>query len=269
MDEIFSYSDYKKYVHAWIKNKPNGGHGQYRKIAHYLRIATVTISQIFNGDRDLPLEQAPKLAQFLKLGRLEREYLIKLVMHARAGNQELREFVEDELKEIRDKANSLKNRVPSQIELENEDLAKFHSAWVYSATRLLTASAEFQNISQIAEALHLEQKTIEAVVEFLLKCGLCRVENGRLTMGPSRTHLPDDSPYIISRQLSWRTKAMEHMHKKLKTDLFYTAPMIIAEQDCEAVRKDILKFIDRVNGIAAPSGNEKLVCLNVDWVKLV
>ena len=72
--DIFQFKDYRYFVNSWIKSQDKKGHGQLRKIGLYLRIAPVTITQIFRGDRELPIEAAPRLAEYLHLTGIHRKY---------------------------------------------------------------------------------------------------------------------------------------------------------------------------------------------------
>ncbi|PIU00537.1 MAG: hypothetical protein COT74_04095 [Bdellovibrionales bacterium CG10_big_fil_rev_8_21_14_0_10_45_34] len=33
---IYTYSDVRKYLRDWMKKRPRGGHGEFRKLAQYL-----------------------------------------------------------------------------------------------------------------------------------------------------------------------------------------------------------------------------------------
>ena len=100
MLDVFQFTDYREYIKKWISLRPKNGHGQLRKLALHLRMASVTITQILRSDRELPLEMAPATADFLLLTGLAKKYFIKLVMFSRAGSQDLQDFIFDEIKQL-------------------------------------------------------------------------------------------------------------------------------------------------------------------------
>lgn len=265
---IFEFEDYREFVRRWVASQRKAGYGQYRRIALRLRIAPVTISQVFKGDRDLPLEAALPLAEFMELGGIERRYFVKLVQLSHAGTPALRQIFLDELEKIKSESLQLKNRVPTQVRLSSENLAVFHSSWTFSAVRLLTSIEGFQTPRAIAEKLSLSLESVEQTLQFLTECGLCVFENDLYRMGPARTHLPDDSPFVVPRQMSWRSRAAVRMTQPSPDELFYTAPMTIATKDLASIKLEILKLIDKVGAVVGPSTSEELVCLNIDWFKV-
>ncbi|MFN3696710.1 MAG: TIGR02147 family protein [Pseudobdellovibrio sp.] len=266
--DLFEYIDYREYIKTWIRLRPKNGHGQLRKLALHLRMAPVTITQILRNDRELPLEMAPLTADFLLLTGLAKKYFIKLVMYSRAGNHDLQAFIFDEIQQLQKDSQNLKNRVPSEVELSEADLAIFHSSWIYSAVRLSTSIENLCTCESISNYLNIPMEKTQSTLDFLVSRGLCRFEKNKYIMGPSRTHLPESSPFIIPRQSTWRSKAGEKMSNPDKTDLYYTAPMSLSKEDLPRIRREILLFIDRINSIVGPSKSETVSCINIDWFKL-
>jgi transcriptional regulator with XRE-family HTH domain len=91
---IFEFDDYKKFVDSRIKDYPSGGRGVFKLMAEAMKVPRSTLSQVFNGERDLTFEQAIDLAGFLELSSLETDFFMALVERSRAGNPRLRSFAE-------------------------------------------------------------------------------------------------------------------------------------------------------------------------------
>lgn len=266
--DLFNYENYKAYVNDWIKNQPNDGYGMYRKLAKILRLAPVTVSQIFKGKRELPIESAITLAQFLKLNHLEKKYLILLIQKARSGSFELTQYLEDEIQNLRYEADSLKSVTPTEISLSEPELARFHSSWVYSAARQLTAIEKFQNVKNLSRALQLSEENTQEILKFLVSTGLCHFNENKYSPGVRHTHLPEGSPYIIHRQTSWRLKGIERMPFTSSDELFYTSCITMSKDDVPKVRKQLVKAISAIRDIVDNSESQELVCLNIDWFNL-
>src|SRR3989344_5882150 len=129
---IFEFDNYKKYINARIESMPKRGRGQYLKMANFLSVNSVIISQVFKGDRELSLEHACELCEFFGFTPLESRYFILLVEYERAGTHKLKKMLNEQLAEIAHKAQDLKHRLTQDAELTDEARATFYSNWYYS-----------------------------------------------------------------------------------------------------------------------------------------
>lgn len=263
--KIFEFTDYKEFVRFRIEAMPNKGRGQFRQLAEALRMHTTLVSQVFNGDRNLTLEQACELSQFWGLNELETEMMLALVQYERAGTDLLKQALQLQIESIRNKADQLVHRLPKDKELSEQDQAIFYSNWYYSGIRLLTSVPSLRSIDALAEHLNLPKPLVSRVVSFLLETGLCVEKNGEITMGPQRTHLSSESPLITRHHMNWRVKEIEKVDTLDPKELMFTAPMSISHKDSRKVRKAILNFADEISDIVSKTKPEKLSCLNVSW----
>mgnify|MGYP000953554804 FL=1 len=87
---IYEYLDYTAFIKDWIKSQPKKGRGIASKMALSLRVSTTMISQVLNGDRQLSLELASDLADFIGLNTSEQDYFFLMIDFQRAGTQGLK-----------------------------------------------------------------------------------------------------------------------------------------------------------------------------------
>lgn len=264
---LFETLDYKVFVNEKISSMPKKGRGMYRKMAQFLNMSTVMISQIFKGQRDLMPEHAHKLGHFLGLSELEREYFFFLVQMARAGTKELTDFYEKKLQDLRGQSLKLKNIISTDKELTSEEKAEFYSNWYYSGIRLYSSLDGGQKISDLAARFDLPLELVSRVVDFLVVHGLCGRDGDVIKMGVARIHLENDSPLIRARQMDWRLRSFEMMKKKSEEDLFYTAPMSISEKGAKELREEINNLVKRAPKIVTQGRPDHLRCLNIDFFK--
>jgi transcriptional regulator with XRE-family HTH domain len=270
MKPVFEFSEYRDFVRAWVKAQPNGGRGAYRRIAEELRLSTVLVSQVFKGDRHLSLEAAADLAEkVLGLTDLEQRYFLLLVSKERAGSAALQKHYEAQIAELRAKSKNLSQVVKQDAVLDDAAKARFHSDWIYSAIRLGVSIPTLSEADALAAALKIPAKQVHEAVEFLLEKGLIRQEGERLVLGPSTTHLEAESPYIWGRQVAWRTKGFQEMRKADPQKLFYTAPIVLSEEDLTWLRASVVKLIGEITERAKASDSETLVCFNVDLFRVL
>mgnify|MGYP001432859607 CR=1 FL=1 len=261
---VFDYSDYKEFVNSWISEQPKGGHGQLRHLAKSLDVNSVVMSQVFRGNRELSLEHALSVAQFMGLSNIERDFFLLLVQKSRAGSFELKRVLEEQIESHRAKSQNLKNRVKHEAFSEN-DKATFYSQWYYSAIRLGVSIEGLGSIGAIANYLNLNRALVAKVVEFLLENRLIVEEKKRLTMGPSITHVGHDSPFVNRHHSNWRLKGLQAMESLSDSDLFYTGPMALSNSAAKEIRKLLIELVEKSTKKASTSDSETLRCLNIDW----
>lgn len=263
---VYDYNDYKRCVNDWIESQPSGGHGQLRKLATYLNINSVVMSQVFRGTRELTIEQALGVAKFMGLTELETEFFLLLVQKSKAGHHELKAIFERQLEKIRIEAQALKNRIKHE-RFGNEEKATFYSQWYYSAVRLSSSISNLHSIPALADFLGLDRAIVARVVDFLLNHKLLIEQNGRLNIGPQVTHVGHDSPFVNRHHLNWRLRGMQSIDQVAEDDLFYTGPMALSKNAANEIRKLLVEVVEKSTKKAATSDSEVLRCLNIDWFK--
>ena len=266
--DIYEFENYKKYTLKRFEALPKKGYGQLKKLSEHLEVSTTFVSQVFQGEKELSLEQAVSVCEFLNLSETESEYFLKLVSLARAGSEKLRKILKNEIMRMKARSQKVHNRLSVQKVLPDEDKAIFYSDWFYSAIRLLIGIEGFQGQEKISEYFGLHRTLVNEVLQFLLKSELIVNENGILKVGPSRTHLDSESPFIKFHHTHWRMKALEQVKYPSAEKLHYSSPMTLGRKEVETVRARLVKTIEEVGKIIDPSPNEELMCLNIDWFKV-
>lgn len=269
MPKIFEYTDYKAYMHDYLKKLPKGGRGYFTRFAEVAQTHKATISQVFSGDNHLTCEQAVRIGEFLKWGSKEIRYFVLLVNFAAAGSASLRAVYERQIEAERDANVELSNRLVTQHKLTGEQRAVFYSNWTYSAVRILSSIDHFQTPQKISDRLNVPLSFIETAVDFLVRAGLCELKDGKIRPGPKSTFLESKSPLVARHHGNWRIKAMErHPVLNRESELSYTAPVSLSAKDVKKIREILAQAIERVDDIVEPSDCEKFYCLNVDWFEV-
>jgi uncharacterized protein (TIGR02147 family) len=268
MDSIFHYKDYKEYVLDYRNGLPSGGRGLFQRLAEALGVVPVIISQIFKGDRELTPEQAVEVCEYLKLSKIETKFFQLLVQKNRAGTSKLKERIKEELEEIKRESLELSSQLPKDAKLDEKTKALFYSNWIYSAVRICTDIDALKTIDQISHRLDLPKDKVLEVAQFLLKAGLIVTKDQKFSVGPHRTHLESNSPWVRHHHQNWRSKSLEKMMLSEKTDLFYTGPMTLSRKDFLDIRENLAKTISDVIRVVSESKSEDLFCLNLDWFRM-
>lgn len=262
---LFDFEDYKPYVMARIRAMPRNGRGEFRRISQHLGVHSTLVSHVFRGTVELNLEQAASLSKYLGLNELEGEYFLGLVQLARAGSAELRAMLNRRLDQLRTQSIEVSKRIQARRQLDEKDKALFYSEWFFSAIRLLCAIPGFQDPDHIAAHLGLGKNVVHHAVEFLLETGLCQIKDGKLEHAVQTTHVPADSPLASRHHKNWRLKAMENYSRLATSELAFTMPVALSQQDATKIRKILVDYIQEIDQVFEQSPSEKLYCLNIDW----
>ncbi len=268
MVSIYEFKSYKEYVREWVASAPSGRRGQYLKMAKAVRVHTTTMSQIFQQDKDLTLEQAHLLTDHLGLNALESRYFMNLVQMGRAGTADLVSYFANEARILKDESELVKNRVVKGEKLSSAQRATFYSQWYFAAIHLLTDIPSLQTPEALSTATGLSLKRVREVLEFLESSGLCTISDGRYRPSQLRTHIEKGSPLAARHHTNWRLHSIESIETMTERDLAFTAPLTISAPDAGKIKSLILKFIEDATAVVADSPSEECFCLNIDWFKV-
>lgn len=266
--DIFEFNDFREFLKKTIKAMPKGGHGQGKRLAEAAGISTAFFSQVLSDKRQLSPEQASLIADELELSDIQAEYFMLLVEIDRSGNQSLLKRLKQKKENLKKSSQEISKRFSKITEVSEEDKPIYYSDWPFIAVQQLTAINEYDSVYKIAARLNLPLKQVKEVFSFLLNAGLCIEQNGRLNIGPARTHLKSTSPWIKQHHLNWRLRAAQNYHSDTENRLHYSSPMTLSKSDFEKIRGLLLSTIDEVAKIVDPSPSEELYCLNMDWFKV-
>lgn len=256
---------YKRIVIDRIESGPTKGRGEYSKIAERLKVNNSMVSQIFRGDKDLTMEQAATLVDYLGFNDIEAEHFIQLVAIERAGSVSLKRRLQKRLTEIEAKMRQVDAHISPAVELDDNAKALFYSHWYFSAIRLASDIPGLGNVDAMAKHLNLPRATTRRVVQFLLSTGLCVGNEDDFRIGPPRTHVSANSPVVARHHTNWRLKSIHAMEAQSPTDLFFSSPMTLSEEDVEKVRLLLMNVIEKTGSVVDRSPSQKLRCLTIDW----
>lgn len=262
----FSYKDYKEFVTFLIKN--GKGRGEFSRIAAYLKVSNVLISQVFKGHKELSVEQGIKLAEYYGFSEIETKYFINCLSYNKAGNQQLKSYYEKEMFEIAKRSKQIASRVTTQRQLTDEEKARYFSDWVNSAIHLSCSLPFINTIQDLSLYLGLAEEKIDESLQFLLAAGLVERKSGELVTGTIYIHLEKTSPYLIQHHRNWRLLSSLKATNIQAYEVMYTAPMVISKKLAEELYTKILYFIQNVVKSTESCADEEIWNLNIDFIKL-
>ncbi len=266
--DIFKIKDYRKIIENYIKSNKNK-HLSLSRIAKECRISPSTLSLMLQEKRELTKEQGVLIAEYLGFTSLESDFFLNLIGESRAGNIKLKEYYQKKNNIIIKEAYKVKNLAKEYLTLPENLAYVYYSHWSYSAIRLLYSINKDYSSVDIADLLELPKNRIKNQIQELLQSELLKKsKNGEISVGPKRTHLPEDSPLVISHHLNWRKKASSYIDKMSDDNLFLTCPLSISHDDAFEVKTKLLKIFEEIIQKSIPSDPEEARCINIDFFKL-
>jgi uncharacterized protein (TIGR02147 family) len=262
---IFEYQDYKAYINAWVSAQTRGGHGEYRRMAQALDVSTTMMSQVFRGDKDLSLELAQEIVDYLKLSDREGDYFLLLVEFARAGSYKLKDRLLRQIKEQQVEASKLKNLIKDETKISEESKAVFYSTWMYSGIHLLVDVDSYNDAESIAQRLHLPRNQVQKILDFLIERNLVSHKDGKLEIGQARTLLNKESPLIFKHHQNWRLRSLDKMAERKDSDFFFSSPMSLSEEAAFQLRQKLPNIVKEITDEIVPTKAETIRALVLDW----
>lgn len=265
--KIFEFDDYREFVTKSVRSLPKSGRGEFLRIAKQIGVHTSTLSQVLSGIKHFTLDQACLLAEYFGMNDLETQYLLLLVEIDRAGTEKLRLTLKKQMDRLKQESEDLSSVIPGKRALSEIEKAVFYSNWYYPGIWALTSIPGYQSPDAISKYFRLPKLLVNQVISFLVSTGLCIEEEGRLKPGTTYVHLEADSPFISRHHSMWRQKGIERHPNLSESEIRYSSPMSISEDDAKRIRQLIVDWIEQANKIRDASPCEALYCFNVDWFR--
>jgi len=265
MISLYQYDDYKKYFNDWVNQQPNNGHGEYRRLALALNVSTTLVSQIFKGDKDLSLEMACELSEYLHHNEDESEYFIILVEQSKAGSIKLKQKFTKQIKQRQNEAKKLEVRLKKDHVLNDEARQVYYSHWLYAAIRILVDIPDINSAEQISQKLSVPKNQVIKCLDFLIKHKIVVQKNNQLALGSAHIYNPPSDPLSNRNHMNWRQLGMNKMINHEHDQFFYTGVYALSEEAADEIRKRLPQFIEDVLKTVKPSPSETARCLSIDY----
>ena len=111
---LFDYKDYKAYLNDHIRKSPHNGRGMRSMLADKIRSQSSYVTKVLNEEAHFSLEQASLINEALAHTEEESRFFLYLVQLARAGNDTVKKFFENEISKILDSRLTIKNRMDAE-----------------------------------------------------------------------------------------------------------------------------------------------------------
>ncbi|RYZ76242.1 MAG: TIGR02147 family protein [Proteobacteria bacterium] len=265
---IYDFSDYKAYILYQIQAADNEGRGVRRKLGEFIGCQVAYVSHVLAGHKHFSLEQAEASARYFGLNEEEKEFLLMLVEHQKAGTTELKRHLAKRLDAKKSEYREIKNKISIQDEITPEDQAEYYSSWHFQAVHSLMSVPGFQTAGSIAERLVLPLERVNEILRFLREKGMATLDAGEYSPTAKYIHLPRTSPLISKLHGNWRIRTLASLDRLRDEDFHYSGLVTLSKADVDRVREILLNALSASVDVVRPSKEETVALLAMDFYEL-
>jgi uncharacterized protein (TIGR02147 family) len=266
---VYDYKDYKKFLNDWIGLLPHKGRGQKVHLAQALRCQTPFISHVLSGDYHFSVEQTIDCARWMALDDDQTDYLVRLVLKARAGTRETENFFERQIQRKKSTETELKKRLKIKEGLSEEDQNQYYSSWHYAAVHMALLNPQLQSLAALQNYFQLPLTQLGKIIDFLARTKLVETKpNGKIKNTARKIHLERNSPLIASHHTNWRLHAIDKIKEADRENLHYSSVMSLSAEDYDWVKSKISILLEEIVVKITDSPDEKLAAFCFDWFEL-
>lgn len=272
MPDLFSTRDYRTYLKDWIAERPGKGRGQISLLAKASRCAPAYISRVLSGIAELSQEQAYDMQPVLGHSPDEVHFFMVLLDRDRAGNAAWRTYCDRKIEAAREARVDSQKKFKNAGTVSREAQAVYYSSAHYAAIHVCISVPVLQTVAALEKLLKLPQERIVEVLQFLAETGLAIEEKGRWCIGQSHLHLGRDSMLIRQHHGNWRMEALKSLDRGKGAqgidDLHYSSVVSVSREDAIKLKEHWLRALEEFNKTVAPSVEETVRALVIDFFAL-
>jgi uncharacterized protein (TIGR02147 family) len=268
MKNIFEYLDYKLYLRELFEEKkresPNFSH---RSLMQKLSLrAPGHILFIIQGKRRLTQDIALRLANYLKLGKKETDYLLALVQYTNAKTPSEKQYSFEEIL-------TLRMRTSAKVPVSGY---RFYEKWYYGAIRASLDVEQFSgDYAHVAASLCPPITPAEAkqAIELLLEIGMA-IQDETGTVRPVEASISTgdawQSATISHLQRQFIELAKESIDRVGKKDRdISNLTVTVSEETFEVIKKKVRDFRSQIMAMAcAEQSPDRVLQVNIQLFPL-
>jgi uncharacterized protein (TIGR02147 family) len=266
MPQIFTFFDYKKYLHALLDS--HQARGFRSSLVAALKCQKSFFSQVINGPSHFTPDHAANLVDFLALDELSAQYFIDLVNLARAGTPALQERLKKSLAELRDRALQPSERLKWPSINESQIQSVYYSSWIFAAIHVAVSVDRFQSAEKLSERFLVSLRLVNECLDWLIQAKLISKTRSGYKVIEHNLHLKSNSHLNEMHHSHWRNRALLSLQRGESNETHYSAVFAMSRSDFNTLRSLSLEFIKGCTKVIAPSSSEEVYALGLDLYRV-
>lgn len=265
---IYNFADYKEYINARIHRLKNKGRGTYSRIAEFLEVSNVLVSQVLNGDRNFSRDKAFLLTLFFKMTEAETDYFMNLFEKNVTPDQSHKQYLQARLskikKEIMEAEFDIKKSVPDDFQ------KTYYSSWLYSAVRLSLMKDDISTIEDLSKFLGYPEDTLNPILEDLISAQLIRRLDDHSYKVTSRSlHLAFPSEHLKNHHMNLKNLEVNRIISGIQEgEVCYSSMVVTSRQVIEEQIAKLRECIKESSREFSRGQSEELILFNLSLLHL-
>jgi plasmid maintenance system antidote protein VapI len=266
--DIYTHETWESYFAEIIK-KNGEDRGYKTKLAQAAKVHPSYISRMLEGLATVSPDQAAALGDFWSLSPKEKQYLIWLVIKAKAGTPELKRMADEHLAECRREQEELGNHLEAE-KFSADDHTEYYLDWIHSAVHMLGTLRDPLSPEQLARRLGVKEIHARRSVALLTRMGLVEPgPKGKVISTKKNIHLSNRGWIANLQHRNWRLACAERFGGEGEDDhLHYTGVHSLSKEDFARLKRQIREFLVQTDRLIRPSPEETACVLCLDLVEL-
>lgn len=266
----FEFKSYKTFLRKLLDQAEN--RGLMSRLSEAADCQRPYLSKVLQHDSEVQLtpDHMYGICEYLGLSEAESNFLKLLLEHERASNAKYRQSLEKRIAHAKAQHLNLKNQTgKEQVSTGADPMAFYYSYWLYAALHVAVSIPGVQTTAKLASKFSLPESMIENHLLSLEKAGLVKKNRDKWNWQSGDIHLEKDSYWILPHHMNWRNQAVQDIALRIPDATHYSVVQSISSTDFEVLRLKIVEWIKQFQKVSSPSAPEELVCLNLDFFKII
>ena len=258
--DIFRFTDYRKFIVAYIEAQPKMGRGQRAAIATAVNVKSGYVTQVLAGKAHFSQDQIHDLSEYLNFSDVEKDYFLLLLDYARVGSQSLKKYYKKKIRAFQNSNLSLRkqHKIPDSLSEKDTDLYFLRSD--YRLVHLLLTVPHINSKKDLILKTKMPPEKVNEILDFLLSSKLIsQNRSGNYECNEISIHLPEDASVIFSFHTQSRLKALNSLSQKGEFDFHYSSNMSISKEDFIIIKQCLVDAINR-NKETIKKSDAEIIC---------
>lgn len=241
------------------------------KLAKYIGVQNVIVSQTLKGSRNFTLDQVHLCTEYLGLEGEEWTYFMLMFQKEKAGHYKLKDKIDSKLEELGKKFMMVSARFKDKERLAEDIRAEFYSSVYYPLVRAAVAiQPDNSKLFPMLERFGLKLSVAGEHLNKLEQMGLIKQTAIGYEVCANRTYLEKDSPL--------HKIYCENLEKILKSEFVegfpddnfkYLGMITLSHEAAKKIRKRLLDLLEENSKTISDSKSEELRVFNIDFRRVL
>lgn len=264
---VFVFSNPADLVQSFIDENRTLGKIKTR-LAEAANCKLSYFSNVIQKKVNLTPDQAFGLSKFMSLNEKETEFFLLLVQESRAGAPELRVYLNNKIKKMRQKEFKLETKFKKLEMLTPEEVRIYYTSWHHQAIHMLLTIPKYGRPENVAKRLQLPIEIVIAKLKILEDIGLAQKKGDYWSAIIKNIHIPIHDPSSLGHQIQWKLQSIVDLQNPKTEGLHYSSVYSLSLEDFQKIKSMMISFIEETRKRIELSPEEEIVHFQLSFFQI-